>query len=767
MFLPKKAQALRASGLFDETWYRQRYPDVAASGMDLVQHYLRYGASEGRDPGPAFDSLWYLEANPDVARAGINPLYHYISSGKREGRKPQPPPGLMRTRSAAGDAKSASLDEAARCRFENSAIRSSTQQLFEIADSTVAEILALNSDAWSAIANRPRDAQAPLTIVVSHNEISNAHGTGILIKRLFGDTPSVVTIRSYSNFDGKDEMGFVNIWLGNKMLSDQQLYRLFSFLLAGQRVRAVICIPYDDLDLRTGLRLAEVLSAPFVLYTMDDNNVIGRRISDYTMGRAVSFATLRLVISTEMRQAYEAKFRTKFFVLPPLVPPELLREEVLPDSVTRQRGVIVGNIWRQSCLDEILRTTDDCGIELDWICNTSKPAWLRFDRKEIAERGIHFVNPLPESQLVDRIRNSPFCLLPSAIRNEDSSTLAIARLSLPSRVVLVVAACQTPIIIVGDNTTAAARFVLRFGVGVVARYQPDELRQAVATALDPTARRQMRDNALAIAGQFSSQGIADWLFRSIDAGQAIDDRFERFLATAPGEISMYIDRPCPDNVDPDRVDAFRALRRLKGRGFNPDFIIDAGASDGVWSRAIVQLFPEARFLLIEPLLSRYRARSSLRSIEAHPNFELIEVALLDKEGKVEMQVSGDIYNSSTLGVRLTGVEEIIKVPAVMLDALVRTRDFRGRGLLKIDVQYAEHLVLDGAKNLLQNNLDAVIIEMTLRREHPDSYTFIEICNKMRHLGFDYEDDAGEWRSPIDGRLEQKDVLFIRQNAAFA
>ncbi len=79
---------LKDSGLFDETWYLAEYPDVAEAGIDPVQHYLRYGASEGRNPSPKFDTTFYLTTNPDIAQAEINPLIHYLRYGKEEGRLP-------------------------------------------------------------------------------------------------------------------------------------------------------------------------------------------------------------------------------------------------------------------------------------------------------------------------------------------------------------------------------------------------------------------------------------------------------------------------------------------------------------------------------------------------------------------------------------------------------------------------------------------------------------------------------------------------------
>ena len=82
-----------ASGLFDPDWYLQRNMDVAKAGFDPLDHYLRHGGLEGRDPSPLFSSQKYLEQNPDVQAATMNPLVHYLRFGAAEGRRAQPSNG--------------------------------------------------------------------------------------------------------------------------------------------------------------------------------------------------------------------------------------------------------------------------------------------------------------------------------------------------------------------------------------------------------------------------------------------------------------------------------------------------------------------------------------------------------------------------------------------------------------------------------------------------------------------------------------------------
>jgi glycosyltransferase involved in cell wall biosynthesis len=76
--------------LFDRDWYLQQYPDAATGERDPYDHYLRYGAAEGRNPNPLFDTKWYLEQYPDVKVSGINPLLHYLLHGGKEARNPSP-----------------------------------------------------------------------------------------------------------------------------------------------------------------------------------------------------------------------------------------------------------------------------------------------------------------------------------------------------------------------------------------------------------------------------------------------------------------------------------------------------------------------------------------------------------------------------------------------------------------------------------------------------------------------------------------------------
>jgi GT2 family glycosyltransferase/glycosyltransferase involved in cell wall biosynthesis len=78
------------AGFFDAEWYRTRYADIAASGVDPLHHFIHHGLAERRDPNGFFDSAWYAEHYSDIGASGLNPLLHYLQAGAAELRNPHP-----------------------------------------------------------------------------------------------------------------------------------------------------------------------------------------------------------------------------------------------------------------------------------------------------------------------------------------------------------------------------------------------------------------------------------------------------------------------------------------------------------------------------------------------------------------------------------------------------------------------------------------------------------------------------------------------------
>lgn len=76
--------------LFDRAWYFNRYPEIARLGIAAAEHYLRFGATELRQPSIYFDPQYYvIEQSPEIQQTGINPLLHFLKTGRALGRKPR------------------------------------------------------------------------------------------------------------------------------------------------------------------------------------------------------------------------------------------------------------------------------------------------------------------------------------------------------------------------------------------------------------------------------------------------------------------------------------------------------------------------------------------------------------------------------------------------------------------------------------------------------------------------------------------------------
>ena len=71
-------RVVRASGMFDETYYRNRYlyADPVLNFVDPISHYLAIGRMKGYRPSESFDADEYLRNHPGAARSCIDPLLH-------------------------------------------------------------------------------------------------------------------------------------------------------------------------------------------------------------------------------------------------------------------------------------------------------------------------------------------------------------------------------------------------------------------------------------------------------------------------------------------------------------------------------------------------------------------------------------------------------------------------------------------------------------------------------------------------------------------
>lgn len=602
-------------------------------------------------------------------------------------------------------------------------------------------------------------------VIITPNEVNDKHGTGILVKRIFAASLNIVSIRSMNTYKGEHEFGDLRLCIPHKKLSRFESFQTVMQSLRNVTVNRILCIPFKPDDAITAIVLKELFDAPLCTYILDDQNVHMNGISDALMRELLTKSSLRLAISPEMRDAYETKYRLNFWQLPAVVDSDLIQSQPLAPR-TEPKGVMIGSVWSEYWFELLRQTLEGLGLQIDWYKN-NEFKWLAEKRSSLAQTGLIECDYIEdEAAFVAKLREYSYAVIPSGSLTPDDHYRSVGYLSLPSRIPQLLATANLPLIVLGSRKTAAARFVERFNIGVVCDYDSRSFKDAVEQITQPETQRTMRQNAAAIAKTFADAGIAEWIWQSLERGRPCDDRFEALLPRTPADLVFFIEPPHPPDIVIDFVPIYQALRRLKWRGFQPDFIVDVGASVGVWSYTIHKLFPHSRFLLIDPLLSKYDAIPRNHFTGQKENFELIEVAVANQSGQASLQVSPDLYGSSLLHPADFRSYETVDIAVKTLDQIAVETALTGRGILKIDVQCAEHLVLEGASRLLEQ-VDVLVVELSLVRYDEQAKILPEMLHMIESLGFHYFDDVGDWRSPVDGSLLQKDILFVRDSLARA
>ncbi|MCH2177364.1 MAG: FkbM family methyltransferase [Mariniblastus sp.] len=631
------------------------------------------------------------------------------------------------------------------------------------------------------------------TVIVSPVEINARHGTGLLMSYTIEDFSTVATVISRRAYNGDRVRSAAHFELPKDKLSRHEIYRYVLQWFAKSPPARAYVVPYFESDMLIANALKDLFGTQICLHIMDDNCLFSDQIPSKTVEEAIRKSDICFAISPEMRTAYQQRFGMKLWVLPPVVPEELISKDLLRPNgfvhstrnlstagrTTRslktdqkpshqpseQRGILIGNIWDREWLELLKSTVRESGCEIDWYSNNLEAVHLKESAKSLDEHGIFLQPALWGPNLVQELRNRPFALMPSgSLSGEGELQESIARLSLPSRIPFLTATAQLPIIVMGNRETAAAKFVNRFSLGDIIDYDGKQFAKAVTNIMQPERQVAIRQRAQQLAQTFSAKEIGQWMWESLKKQMPVDNRFEALFAIQDSEFAYFMDAEPPQTIHWSSKNVWIMLQRLAHLGVKPERVIDIGASTGVWSWTASHVFPDAKYVLIDPLMSRYEAKHRQYYLQGIAHHELIEAALSNQTGQTEILVSDDLYGSSLINVdtqiRSTHTSQ---VEVLRLDDLAREKSWTEKTVVKLDVQYAEHLVIDGGLDFIDKHVDALILELSLEREHPHAKTYVEMVQMMRDLGYELVDEMEGWRNPSTGRLEQKDSVFVRSS----
>jgi FkbM family methyltransferase len=191
-------------------------------------------------------------------------------------------------------------------------------------------------------------------------------------------------------------------------------------------------------------------------------------------------------------------------------------------------------------------------------------------------------------------------------------------------------------------------------------------------------------------------------------------------------------------------------------GVAPETIIDVGAGAG--TGPLLRAFPDAYHVLIEP---QVELEPALRSHLEGRRGEVLITAVGDRDGEAVLHVDVNRPMVSSLIASPSRAGEARSVPLRTLDSLAAERRWRPPFGLKVDAEGADHLVIEGAAEVLRQ-CQFVIAEVFVTAPQADSggLTFAQFVALMDARGFELRDILNAPRSRATGQLIYLDGYFM-------
>jgi FkbM family methyltransferase len=547
-------------------------------------------------------------------------------------------------------------------------------------------------------------------------------------------------------------------------LSRAELYGAASRVLGDLQVSQIIAIPATTGDLRLAATVADVTGASMLVYfaaaePLQDPDGLSQA------SKVIQKATICCAGTERIRAYLQKLFGKRIWLVPPLVgKASRLSGSPKPDPGAPQSLVVAGYLAGSDFGEKIAPVARAGGLEVQ--------AFLSLNGFDVSDCSRHpadasaaprFTNICPG--FLEAVRRADLVILiprsdSRESRQPDSDFLFL------SLSIYLLSETRVPQFVLSTPDNEVAEVVAKLGIGMAVAPNPDQLiisiNETVTSGDFDSAQKKIAAVTEALA---VDSGIA-WINDAVAQERAIHNAYEKLFQPTVDLLTPFINPDAPKDVYWGFIPQLQALYRLQLQGFDPDFVVDVGASTGVWSHYAAKVFPRPKYYLLEPLLDLY-AKHGGGIYQMHPEFVKLPCAAGARSEVKEFHVSKDLYGSSffeELSVPGGRIHDSVSVRICTLDEIAGQHSITGRGLLKIDTQCTEHLVIAGAERFL-GQVDIIVVEVSLPRLARGSKTFPEILELLAQRGFQYYDVAGEWRDTVTGQMVQQDAVFAKREFA--
>lgn len=198
--------------------------------------------------------------------------------------------------------------------------------------------------------------------------------------------------------------------------------------------------------------------------------------------------------------------------------------------------------------------------------------------------------------------------------------------------------------------------------------------------------------------------------------------------------------------------------RFKKLNLPVNTVVDIGAAQGSWSLSAKHFWPDASFVLFEPLEERKEKLKMLA--ESNEKFYFIPKAAASGPGWIHFAVSTDLDGSGIASDPTNA--QVRQVPVTSIQDELERHCLMGPYIIKLDTHGFEVPIIEGCERIL-GEVSLFIIECYGFHIAPQSLLFWEMCSHMEKLGFRIFDIVDVLHRRKDGAFWQCDAFFIRKD----